>query len=510
MEDARVITMYLPQFHRVKENDEWWGEGFTEWTAVRKAEPLFKGHYQPREPQGSNYYDLLDKAAMKWQADLMHTYGVDAQCIYHYWFKDGRQILEKPAENLLSWKEIDMPFCFCWANETWARSWSQVANKNVWADTFEESKGKKGNGILLEQEYGGEQQWREHFDYLLAFFRDERYIKKDKKPIFVIYQTKSIPCFGQMMEKWQEWIVREGFPGLYIVAANCGERQKQYADIGLVLAPARALSVHRMVNRGEDDFLFEYGDIWKEILEYCHDGERYAYGGFVGYDDTPRRGKRGAVIAGASPELFRKNMSELIAKNMVCQNNLIFLNAWNEWGEGMYLEPDQCFGFQYLQGIKYAKDNYKNDLEKYQNMDSRKSMERERKRLEEKAYRYETYWRVLDRWLYLKESGRNMADYLEEKGIHSVAIYGVGMLGEHLLKELQEGNVKVCYGIDAKKDKIKAEIPIYSIYEELPETDAVIVTVPYAFEEIKERLEKKTSYLILSLESLIMDSLPNL
>ena len=134
----------------------------------------------------------------------------------------------------------------------------------------------------------------------------------------------------------------------------------------------------------------------------------------------------------------------------------------------------------------------------------------ERKRLEEKAYRYETYWRVLDRWLYLKESGRNMADYLEEKGIHSVAIYGVGMLGEHLLKELQEGNVKVCYGIDAKKDKIKAEIPIYSIYEELPETDAIIVTVPYAFEEIKERLEKKTSYLILSLESLIMDSLPNL
>ena len=117
----KVIAMYLPQFHRVKENDEWWGEGFTEWTAVRGAKQLFNGHYQPRIPQNRNYYDLLEKDTMLWQASLMKQYGIDGMCIYHYWFKDGRKILEKPAENLLQWKDVDMPFCFSWANETWAR-----------------------------------------------------------------------------------------------------------------------------------------------------------------------------------------------------------------------------------------------------------------------------------------------------------------------------------------------------------------------------------------------------
>lgn len=119
---VKVISMYLLQFHKVKENDEWWGEGFTEWTAARQALPLFDGHYQPHVPLNANYYDLLDKGTMQWQADLMKKYGIDGQCIYHYWFKDGRQILEKPVENLLRWTDIEMSFCFCWANESWART----------------------------------------------------------------------------------------------------------------------------------------------------------------------------------------------------------------------------------------------------------------------------------------------------------------------------------------------------------------------------------------------------
>ena len=173
----KILAKYLPQFHRTRENDAWWGEGFTEWTAVKKAAPLFEGHDQPRVPKDENYYDLLQKETMLWQASLMEKYGIDGMCIYHYWFKDGRQVLEKPAENLLRWKEVPMPFCFCWANETWARSWSKIQNKNHWSDIYEQKKSNGSSGILLDQKYGREPEWKAHFEYLLPFFRDERYIK---------------------------------------------------------------------------------------------------------------------------------------------------------------------------------------------------------------------------------------------------------------------------------------------------------------------------------------------
>lgn len=505
MEDVKVITMYLPQFHRTKENDEWWGEGFTEWTAVRKAKPLFEGHCQPRKPEDNNYYNLLDKTVMEWQAGLMKTYGIDAQCIYHYWFKDGRRILEKPAENLLLWKDIDMPFCFCWANETWARSWSNLANTNIWAESFEGNRETKDKGILLEQQYGEEQQWREHYDYLSAFFRDKRYLKKDNKPIFVIYRTELMPCFEEMMAKWKEWAIQDGFPGLYIVAANCSKRKYQYADLELCQEPKQAIQTVIAENAYRGELVLDYKTVWKEILEYCSANKNQAYGGFVGYDTTPRQGNRGIVIGGESPELFKKNLSELIAKNAAANNNLIFLNAWNEWGEGMYLEPDQHYGNQYLQAIRYAKGRYKEYIEKYSGMDALESISREKKRLEEKVFRYEKYWKILDRWLYLRERGNRLEQSLKKRNINSVAVYGMGMLGMHLLEEFRKSDVNVSYGIDMKKDKIRTDIPVYSIYEELPETDAIVVTVPYAFDEIKERLERKAPYLILSLETLIME-----
>ena len=183
----KVISMYLPQFHRTKENDEWWGEGFTEWTTVKSAEKFHQSQYQPRVPLNCNYYSLLEKSTMIWQADLMKQYGVDGQCFYHYWFKDGRQILEKPAQNLLQWKEIDIPFCFCWANESWARTWSRIGDKNPWANIFEREE-RNGSGILLEQKYGEEEQWKRHFEYLLPFFKDERYIKIENRPVFLIYK----------------------------------------------------------------------------------------------------------------------------------------------------------------------------------------------------------------------------------------------------------------------------------------------------------------------------------
>ncbi len=495
--------MYLPQFHRVKENDEWWGEGFTEWTAVKKAKPLFEGHYQPREPQNHYYYDLLDKAAMEWQADLMHAFGIDAQCIYHYWFKDGRRILEKPAENLLAWKDIDMPFCFCWANITWARSWTNVECKNVWADAFEKNGRDDSTGVLLEQQYGGEQQWREHFEYLLSFFRDKRYFKKDGKPIFVIYAAKFMDCLDKMMALWKEWAAEEGFPGLYIIAANNGGIQYKNVDLELSHEPTRTFAEIKAKNRDKKELILDYGSVWSKILEYSNGRKKQAYGGLTGYDDSPRRGRQGMIVRGASPELFRECLSELIAKNMANQNNLIFLDAWNEWGEGMYLEPDQRFGDQYLQAVAYAKKHYRGYLEKYRHMDDRKSLIREMKCLEEKVFRYEKYWRTLDQWLSLKERDVKLGEILKENHIHTVAVYGLGMLGRHLLEELREGPVRVLYGIDVRKGQIKADIPMYALCDELPEADAVIVTVDYDFETIKKELEKKSQYKVISLTQII-------
>lgn len=159
----KIIAMYLPQFHTVKENNEWWGEGFTDWVSARNAIKLFENHYQPHIPFNEYYYDLLQKETMLWQANLMKQYGIDGACMYHYWFKDGRQILEKPAENLLRWQDVDMPYCFCWANETWARSWTKMENVNVWTDLCEDKKGKQENAILLEQKYGEEKEWEKSF-----------------------------------------------------------------------------------------------------------------------------------------------------------------------------------------------------------------------------------------------------------------------------------------------------------------------------------------------------------
>lgn len=194
----KILAMYLSQYHRVKENDEWWGEGYTDWISTKRAVSLFKGHNEPRVPQDNNYYDLLSKETMIWQANLMHQYDIDGMCIYHYWFKDGYQILEKPAENLLQWKDINMPYCFCWANETWARTWANIPGANSWYDN-EKAEIKDEKAVLLEQQYGNYSDWKKHFEYLLPFFKDERYLRLEDKPIFLFYKPEEINCLTQMI-----------------------------------------------------------------------------------------------------------------------------------------------------------------------------------------------------------------------------------------------------------------------------------------------------------------------
>lgn len=502
----KVLAMYLPQFHRVKENDEWWGEGFTEWTAVKNATPLYDEHYQPRIPMHNNYYDLMQKDTMSWQSNLMQKYGIDGMCFYHYWFKDGRRILEKPAENLLKWQDINMPFCFCWANATWARTWSSISGKESWTNKFEKEIDENSDGILLEQRYGNEDAWKQHFDYLLPFFKDGRYIKINNMPVFVIYSTSLIHCLEEMIFKWRQWALENGFEGIYVIGANTNSKSENILDKMLYLEPSCAFA---KLTEKKDNFLFEYNDIWRETLDSNLNKKDVIYSGVVGYDDSPRRGRAGRIIKSQTPELFKQYLTELLAKNALNDSPFTFINAWNEWGEGMYLEPDEKDGYGYLEAIPYAKEHYKEYLEKYKSQlkNSDKELLSEYNALSEKCARYEGYWRILDAWLCHKEEGKSLETYFIKQGIKSIAIYGGGMLGKHLLEELKDSNIKVEYIIDRKADALKLGVPVYALEDDLPEVDVIVVTATYVYSEIKKQLEAKGYNSIYSLETIIFETI---
>ena len=209
----KIIAFYLPQFHEIPENNKWWGKGFTEWVNVKKARPLFENHNQPRVPLNKNYYNLLDEKTQKEQVKLANDYGLYGFCFYHYWF-DGKLLLEKPVEKFLKNKSLDTHFCICWANEHWTNAW---ANKEA--------------KVLIEQKYGNKKEWKDHFDYLLNFFKDDRYIKENNKPLLVIYRPELIDCLKEMLEFWDEEAKKHGFAGLdfayqhagYTVSPKCDE-----------------------------------------------------------------------------------------------------------------------------------------------------------------------------------------------------------------------------------------------------------------------------------------------
>lgn len=504
----RVLAMYLPQFHNVEENNLWWGDGFTEWTAVKGAKKLFEGHEQPRVPQDKNYYDLLNKNTMIWQSSLMKKHSVDGMCMYHYWFKDGRRILEKPAENLLEWKDIDMPFCFCWANETWARSWSNVQKKNAWANTFESPEKDGSSGILLEQRYGTEKQWEEHFEYLLSFFQDERYIKVDGKPIFLIYKVSNIPCLSEMIAFWRKLALLHGLSGLYIIGSDCNEYAKRCIDAELYHEPVRSrASITESYSKEKNDaYRLEYDDIWTRILEAGAIDKTY-FGGFIGYDDTPRRGREGIVVEHVTPERFKHYLTELMAKNSAYGNSLVFLNAWNEWGEGMYLEPDERFGEKFLAAISYAKEHYISQKAKYQLNKGQTYLDREIldgvKRQRDKV---EYYLGILDYWMLLLESNLSLVHYLLKAGYHNIGIYGYGTLGKHLYRQLSNTEISVKYIIDQQKDKLHVDIPVYLPTENIPKVDVIIVSATFFYDEIYQVLKEKGAQKIISLETILYES----
>lgn len=369
--DMRTLAMYLPQYHRIAENDMWWGDGFTEWVTVRGAEPVYKNHYQPREPLNDNYYNLLNRSVMEYQAKLAKKMRIDGFCFYHYWFKDGRKILEKPAENLLKWKDIDMPFCFYWANESWVRSWSKVEGGNAWAAKYEKDREiSDGRAVLLEQEYGKLKEWIEHFDYMLPFFKDKRYIKSNGKPLVLIYRPEKIYCLDKMLECWKNRAAKAGLPGLYIVVANNVDKEWANVDAYLLHEPTNVNEVifynekktnrYKKVVNGVNTY--SYDDIWREILIQRKPKNKTVFmSGCVGFDTTPRHGKSGMIFTGQTPEKFYRYLKLLMLKSLIRKNEFVFINAWNEWGEGMYLEPDKVTGYKYLNAVRKVRE----DTEKF-------------------------------------------------------------------------------------------------------------------------------------------------
>ncbi len=502
--------MYLPQYHRIPENDEWWGEGFTDWVAVKNATQLFDEHYQPRHPLNDNYYDLLDVETLKWQSGLMNHYGIDGMCIYHYWFKDGRKILARPSELLLENKEISIKFCFCWANETWARSWSGIRNKNSWFSLNEKKNDEKGD-ILLLQAYGEKEAWKEHFDYLLPFFSDPRYLKENGKPIFVFYKAIDIPCLDQMICYWQELAVEAGFSGMYFIGANAGKNNKGMLDDTLRFEPGS--SMRDLFARGYAAKTglrkVKYDDVWERVIKTAAEEKGCSLSAFVDYDDTPRRGNEGIAVIGATPEAFKKNLVRLFRLAEKKGIQYIFLNAWNEWGEGMYLEPDELNHYAYLEAFNAAKNGYDSktiDVEEISNTDIN---DREIRYITELKDRMSLNVDALDEWLSLYESGVSVADYLIKNKISRVVIYGYGVLGRHLFTALQQAGIQVSCIIEQNKSKVHTDVPAYCLSEE-PETtkkEYVVVTAMYYYDQIEAMLKKEGYTHIVSILTLIHSSM---
>lgn len=505
----KVIAMYLPQYHEVEENNKWWGQGYTDWFAVRNARSLYAGHRQPKAPLDYNYYDLMRKETVEWQAGLMKKYGIYGFCFYHYWFKDGVQILEKPAENLLSWKDIDLPYCFCWANESWVRSWNNIGEGNLWMGNPKLDSADTGNGFLLQQKYGNKRDWEKHFNYLLPFFKDDRYIKLDNKPVFVLYKPDKIMLLKSMVKLWNELAVRAGFNGIYMIGANAGSSSNYY-DAVLIHEPQATIlqTIKAGKEQGNTEVLnqFSYEDIWNDLLQNRIKGKKVFYGGFVNFDDTPRRGKSGTVISEGTPQQFEENLTGLYAKNIAEGNEFLFINAWNEWGEGMYLEPDIENRYAYLEAFHKAAGNYNKYLNKYEGNDNLTEAVSCINTQEIKLERYESYWKVLNKWMLLKEMDKKIADCLMDKALVKIAVYGMGMLGKHLLAEMSDSTINIVYAIDRNYKHINMGIPVISPEDEFEEVDAIIITTVHLYGEISSQIAKKADCEIISLENLLDES----
>ena len=344
--DVKLIAYYLPQFHPIPENDQWWGKGFTEWRNVVRAFPQFTDHYQPRVPGELGYYDLRVIDVMRRQAELAKLYSIDAFCFHFYWFA-GKTLLELPLRNFLACTDIDMKFCLCWANENWSRRW----------DGSEED-------VLIAQQHSPEDDL-EFLRYLNSYFRDKRYLKVDGKPVLTVYRPSQLPNALATAQRWRQEILSMGYPGIYLVATNAFAFQ-DYQLIGfdaLSEFPPHHVRAPNVQDRFELSRFREgwrirlYSDVVRsEKSRGPVTGATVHPGVMPSWDNSARRPRNGEIIHGSSPNLFREWLDHAIevAAHNPENEQFVFINAWNEWAEGAYLEPDRRYGYAYLEACRAA------------------------------------------------------------------------------------------------------------------------------------------------------------
>lgn len=359
----KPIAIYLPQFHPVKENDEWWGKGFTEWTNATKAKPLFKGHYQPHLPGELGFYDLRLKEARIAQEELAKSYGIHGFCYYHYWF-NGKRILEKPISEKLKSPKEDLPFMLCWANENWTRTWNGG-----------------DQDILLHQEYSHDDD-KKHIKVLIEHFKDSRYIKVEGKPMFIVYRPKLFPNMKETIRIWREAVKAAGFPDLYIGFARTFEYvdsvEKDSFDFAFDFQPNFAsrpatlksslfkrychAALRRLSIPAKDKYVntYEYEEYVIKQIESGFRDKTYPTITPM-WDNSARRSVNYFILHNSTPQKY-KHWLQHIVKNFQWKKmpqSFLFINAWNEWAEGNHLEPCQKWGSQYLEVTKEVIDSEK-------------------------------------------------------------------------------------------------------------------------------------------------------
>jgi hypothetical protein len=358
---VKVIAYYLPQFHPIIENDRFFGKGFTEWTNVTKAKPLFKNHNQPKLPSDLGFYDLRVPEVREEQVAMAKEAGIYGFCYWHYWFGNGVRVLERIFDEVVESGKPDFPFCLGWANDSWTGRWHGLDNK-----------------VNIEQCYPGEEDYIKHFYEILPAFKDKRYIKKDGKPIFYVYRAEDLPNPNEFISCWRKLADKEGLNGIFFVA---GAREWDYSKNGfdayVLPAPAREANIvainkrikgglaekliknhlvkkianstlvkNIMANRGP--MRIQYEDYIRLVDSRIHEpGEIPIV--LSNWDNTPRSGRRGLVIENSTPDLFRRHLENTVNKLPAKEDNIVFLKSWNEWAEGNFLEPSREFGRSYLE-----------------------------------------------------------------------------------------------------------------------------------------------------------------
>ncbi len=335
MTKARVIAAYLPQFHPIPENDKWWGKGFTEWTNVGKAKPLFKGHYQPRIPADLGYYDLRVDETREAQVKLAKDHGVEAFCYWHYWFGNGKRLLERPFNEVLKSGKPDFPFCLGWANSSWDSIHYGVDGR------------KK---ILIEQKYPGLKDYEDHFYSVLPAFLDKRYLKVDGKPFFLIFNPLYLPESDKFIELWQNLAIKNGLPGIYFVAQTSKLESIDelinlgYDSVNLIRLNHPVLFGRTLLKRIKKKIfnelsIYEYEKAIKYFSGEEDKLEHIIPSIYPNWDHSPRSGNKGFILHNSTPELFEKHANDVISKilHKPLENRFLYIKSWNEWAEGNYM-----------------------------------------------------------------------------------------------------------------------------------------------------------------------------